>query len=299
MFYRRFSLIKILVLIGLLSIGCGTKTPAPSPEKLTIGVVSYGEGKVSLEKYNRFKDYIATKTRSIKVDVEPAYNELQAVTQIKRKRWDLVFATPGLAAIAIGKELYVPLFSMESVSRRQRSLLIVLNDSSIQEIRDLTNKTVALGEPGSASGYYLPLYDLYGLTLAQVRFAPTPKTTLELLQDKTVEAGALSERDFETYKHQFPNTQFRTIHTSRWIPPGVVLVAPTIGINRQQQLKKIMAEAPADITGDAGYIPDANIPKYKQFIQLVEKVRPLESAVQNTPAVLIRNQSESQEQAFK
>lgn len=54
MFYRRFSLVKILVLIGLLSIGCNTKTPTPSPEKLTIGVVSYGEGKVSLDKYNRF-----------------------------------------------------------------------------------------------------------------------------------------------------------------------------------------------------------------------------------------------------
>ncbi|WP_088243836.1 phosphate/phosphite/phosphonate ABC transporter substrate-binding protein [Calothrix rhizosoleniae] len=293
MFYRRFSLVKILVLIGLLSIGCNTKTPTPSPEKLTIGVVSYGEGKVSLDKYNRFKDYIATKTRSIRVDVEPAYNELQAVTQIKRKNWDIVFATPGLAAIAIGKELYVPLFSMESVSRRERSLIIVLNDSPIQNIKDLSNKTVALGEPGSASGYYLPLYDLYGLTLTQVRFAPTPNTALELIKNRTVEAGALSERDFEIHKRQFPNTQFRTIHTSRWVPPGVVVIAPTIEINRQQQIQKIMAEAPADITGDAGYVPDAKVPKYKQFIQLVEKVRPLESAVKNTPAVLIRNQSES------
>lgn len=293
MFYRRFSLVKILVLIGLLSIGCNTKTPTPSPEKLTIGVVSYGEGKVSLDEYNRFKDYIATKTRSIRVDVEPAYNELQAVTQIKRKNWDIVFATPGLAAIAIGKELYVPLFSMESVSRRERSLIIVLNDSPIQNIKDLSNKTVALGEPGSASGYYLPLYDLYGLTLTQVRFAPTPKTALELIKNRTVEAGALSERDFEIHKRQFPNTQFRTIHTSRWVPPGVVVIAPTIEINRQQQIQKIMAEAPADITGDAGYVPDAKVPKYKQFIQLVEKVRPLESAVKNTPAVLIRNQSES------
>ncbi|MDJ0674503.1 MAG: PhnD/SsuA/transferrin family substrate-binding protein [Calothrix sp. MO_167.B42] len=299
MFYRRLLLVKILVLIGLLSIGCGKKTPAPSSEKLTIGVVSYGDGKVSLDKYNRFKDYIATKTRSIRVDVEPAYNELQAVTQIQRKNWDIVFATPGLAAIAIGKELYVPLFSMESVSRRQRSLLIVLNDSPIREIKDLSNKTVALGEPGSASGYYLPLYDLYGLTLSKIRFAPTPKSTLELLRDSSVEAGALSQRDFETHKRQFPNTKFRIIHTSRSIPPGVVLVAPTVEANRQQFLQKVMAEAPADIAADAGYIPDAKVPKYKQLIRLVEKVRPLEPAVKNIPAVLIRNQSESQEQAFE
>ncbi|MDJ0617532.1 MAG: PhnD/SsuA/transferrin family substrate-binding protein [Calothrix sp. MO_192.B10] len=299
MFYRRFLLLQILVLIGLLSIGCDTKKTVPPPEKLTIGVVSYGEGKVSLDKYNRFKDYIAARTRSIRVDVEPAYNELQAIAQIQRKRWDIVFATPGLAATAIGKELYVPLFSMENVSRRQRSLLIVRNDSPIEKISDLANKTVALGEPGSASGYYLPLYDLYGLTLSQIRFAPTPKTVLEWLSDGTVEAGALSQGDFATYKRQFPDTKFRTIHTSRWIPPGVVLIAPTVELNRQQQIKKIMGEAPADIAADAGYIPGAKLPQYKQFIQLVEKVRPLESAVKNTPAVLIQEKSQPQEQALR
>jgi phosphonate transport system substrate-binding protein len=291
MFYRRFSLLQILILIGLLSIGCDTKKTVPSPEKLTIGVVSYGEGAVSLDKYNRFKDYLAARTQTLRVDVEPAYNELQAIAQIQGKKWDIVFATPGLAAIAIGKELYVPMFSMESISRRQRSLLVVRNDSPIQKINDLANKTVALGEVGSASGYYLPLYDLYGLTLAKIRFAPTPKTVLEWVNDKSIEAGALSERDFETHKRQFPDTKFKTIHTSRWIPPGVVLISPTVEINRQQLIKKAMAEAPADIVADAGYLPGAQIPQYQQFIQLVEKVRPLESAVKNTPAVLIHDKS--------
>ncbi|CDN10583.1 hypothetical protein RintRC_4880 [Richelia intracellularis] len=100
---------------------------------------------------------------------------MQAITQIKGKKWDIVFATSSLAAIAISQELYVPIFSMESSSRRQRSLIVVRNDSSIQKVSDLANRTIALGKPGSASGYYLPLYDFYGLTLAQMRSAPTTK----------------------------------------------------------------------------------------------------------------------------
>ena len=79
---------------------------------------------------------------------------------------------------------------MESTSRRQRSLIVVRNDSSIQKVSDLANKTIALGEPGSASGYYLPLYDLYGLTLAQIRSAPTPKTVLEWLGDGSISKSA-------------------------------------------------------------------------------------------------------------
>jgi phosphonate transport system substrate-binding protein len=287
---RRFLLLQILVLIGLFGIGCQSKKTPVNSEKLTIGVVSYGEGTVSLDKYERFKDYIAAQTQSI-VDLEPAYNELQATEQIRRKNWQIVFAPPGLAAIAIGKELYIPIFSMEGVSSRQRSLLVVRDDKPIKQIKDLTNKTVALAEIGSAAGYYVPLYDLYGLTVSQIRFAPTPKTILSWVSEGSVDAGGISENDFEQYQRQFGTTKFRIIHTSRWIPPGVVLIGPSVDRNLQEQIQKAMNDAPADIAGDAGYVPAAKIPNYDQFVKLVEKVRPLENRVKQTPAILLREES--------
>ena len=256
-----------------------------SPEKVTIGVVSDGEEAVSLDKYDGFKNHIAAQTKSI-VELEPAYNELQAVDQVSRKQWDIVFAPPGLAAIAINRQ-YEPVFSMGEVSSRQRSLLIVRDDSSIKKIPDLANKTVALGQIGSAAGYYVPLYDLYGLTLADIRFAPTPKTLLQWLKEGSVDAGALSEKNFEIYRRQLNQTKFRIIHTSRWIPPGLVLLSPNIERNREQQIRKVMSEAPAYITADSGYIPSAKVPKYKQFIELISKVKPLETQLQEKPVVLL------------
>ncbi len=286
---RRFLLFQLLVLIGLLGVGCSSKKETNSPEKLTIGVVSYGEGSVSLYKYERFKDYIAAQTQSV-VELEPAYNELQAIEQIQRKKWDIVFAPPGLAAIAISKGLYLPLFSMEGISSRQRSLLVVRDDKPIQKISDLAYKTIALGEIGSAPGYYVPLYDLYGLTLAQIRFAPTPKTVLQWLSEGSVDAGALSDKDFELYRRDI-TTKFRTLHTSRWIPSGLVLLGPGVDRNRQQQIEQAMSLAPGDIAADAGYISSAKIPDYRQFINLVEKVRPLEPQVKQTPVVLLPQES--------
>ncbi|NJR18544.1 MAG: phosphate/phosphite/phosphonate ABC transporter substrate-binding protein [Calothrix sp. CSU_2_0] len=282
-----------VILLGLFLTGCDTSKEKINPTKLSIGVVSYGEGTISLEKYDRFKNHIAEQTKSI-VELEPAYNELQAVEQVQRQNWEIVFAPPGLAAIAISKAQYLPVFSMEGVSSTQRSLLLVRDDKPIQKIADLQNKIVALGETGSAAAFYVPLYDLYGLTLKQIQQVSTPKLALTSLNDGTVDAAAMAERDFEIYKRDFPGTKFRILHTSRWIPAGVVLIGPKIDRNQQQQIEKVMQEAPPDISADAGYLVNAKVPNYDQFIQLIEKVRPLEDKVKQVPVVLVNQQLNNQ-----
>ncbi|HEY9641486.1 MAG TPA: PhnD/SsuA/transferrin family substrate-binding protein, partial [Coleofasciculaceae cyanobacterium] len=281
---RHWIFAQLLVLLGVIGGGCAPQETTV-PEKLTIGIVSYGEQSVSLDKYDRFKNYLAQATKSV-VELEPAYNELQAVEQVNRKNWDIVFAPPGLAAIAISKDLYIPLFSLEGMSNVQRCLLIVPENSPIQNLAGLANKTLALGQPGSAAGYYMPLYDLYGLTLREIRFAPTPKTALQWISEGTVDAIALSEEDFERYGREFSTTKLRILSTSRQIPPGLVLLGPNTERNEQEQIQKAMREAPADIVSDAGYVPDAPVPGYTQFIEFVGKVRPLEGRVRQKPAVL-------------
>ncbi|NJO41691.1 MAG: phosphate/phosphite/phosphonate ABC transporter substrate-binding protein [Cyanobacteria bacterium CRU_2_1] len=286
MLSRRFILVQIFCLIGFLVVGCNSQESSSGINELTIGVVSYDEGAVSLQKYERLRDYLAEQTKSI-VQLEPAYNELQAVEQIKRKNWEIVFAPPGLAAIAIDKELYVPLFSLEEIDSIRRAVIIVRADSPAQTLIDLNNTVIAVGEPGSAAGYYLPIYDLYGLILAEIRSAPTPKTALEWIDNGSVNAGAMSAEDFERYRRDFPATEFRNLHTSRWIPPGVVLLGPTVDRNLQEQIERVMRDAPPDIIGDAGYVPTASIPDYSQFIELVNKVLPLREQVKQKPAILL------------
>jgi phosphonate transport system substrate-binding protein len=252
---------------------------------MVIGVVSYGEGSISLDKFTRLEQYLEESTQSI-IEVEPAYNELNAIERIQSNEWSIVFAPPGLAAIALSESLYTPIFALESLDSQERALIVVPANSPINNLADLSQRTIALGQPGSAAGYYLPLYDLYGLTLAEVRFAPTPKTTLEWLASGEVDAGALSAREYERYRSEFDADEFRILHTSRRIPPGLVLLSPTVDLNLQKRIEEVLQEPPSDITADAGYVPSARVPDYQPFIELVEKVRPLESRVRETPAVL-------------
>jgi phosphonate transport system substrate-binding protein len=71
----------------------------------------------------------------------------------------MVFAPPGLAAIAISQEQYFPLFPLEGIEN-VRSAIVVREDSSIKTLAELQDKAIAFGQPGSATGYYLPIYNL-------------------------------------------------------------------------------------------------------------------------------------------
>lgn len=280
---------KILKLLSLLpfllvlfSWGCSSQESA-SNDKLIVGVIGYGDSELTLERYQRFQTYLAEQTKS-PVELEIAYNELKAVEEIERNSWDIVFASPGLAAIA-NKSGYTPLFPLETRGNAKFGLIVTQTGSAISQLSDLQDKTIALGERGSASGYYLPLYDLYGLTLQEVRFAPTPESVLAWVEDRTVDAGALSESDFDEFKSDYGAENFRILKKSRAIPPGAVLIGP-VERNQSESITRVMREAPPDIVSDARYLPNADLPNYEYFFQIVDKVRPLEERVQNQPATL-------------
>jgi phosphonate transport system substrate-binding protein len=277
---RRLLLTQLLWLLA----AC-TPEPKKIPDKLTIGVVSYGEGTKSIERYGRFRDYLASQLGAI-IELEPALNELQAVERIQNRAWSLVFAPPGLAAIAISKEQYTPIFSMQGIEN-QRSTIIVLTDSPIQKLTDLSNKTIAIGQAGSATGYYLPIYALYGLNLAAIEFSPTPKGIMEMVEEGQVAAGAISKEEFERYRSGFGDGKFRILHTSELgIPRGSVLVSPAVERNLQQQITAAMKSAPPNLIQEANYIANAPVPNYEFMIKVVERVRPIATRVRQKPAPL-------------
>jgi phosphonate transport system substrate-binding protein len=272
----------------LLLAACTPKSPENSNlGKLTIGVVAYGEGARSVEQYNPFIKYLEQETKSL-IELEPAYNEVKAVDQIQRRSWSLVFAPPGLAAIAVSKAKYQPIFPLEGVSNLA-AVLVVLKDSPIQTLRDVNGKVVALGQPGSATGYYVPLYELYGTVPAEVRIAATPKIVMEWLAKNKVEVGALSKDQYDRYRTEFSPTQFRILHTSRRIPSGSVLVSPDLDQNQQQLIKNALNQAIPSMAQAVGYIPNAQPPDYKNLITFINKVKPIEARLGQKPAPLYQS----------
>jgi phosphonate transport system substrate-binding protein len=70
-------------------------------------------------------------------------------------------------------------------------------------VLDLQNQAIALGQIGYATVYYLPIYELYGLKLSEVVFAPTPIAFLEMINSGLVAAGNVSKVEFDRYIREF------------------------------------------------------------------------------------------------
>ncbi|MEC4885824.1 MAG: PhnD/SsuA/transferrin family substrate-binding protein [Scytonema sp. PMC 1070.18] len=274
-----------VVLISFVLSSCGTSSTLTQGERLSIGVISYEKGTQIVDQFTRFQTYLAEKTGS-RVELEPAFNENLAIERIKEGTWSLVFAPPGLAALAMARYQYSAIFSLTDIGNLN-SLLVVRQDSSIREVKDLQNKNVALGQPGSATGYYLPLYNLYGLTLAGIEFAPTPKTTLEWVEKGKVAAGAVSNEQFNLYSPQLGTNLFRVLPTdTQNVPSGVVLVGPSVDRNRQEFIRRIMRTAPSIVTQQAGYLPNGQLPDYRYMTSVVERVSSIANKLRSQPVQL-------------
>lgn len=278
MFSRRLFLLNTFLMITACQAVKKNKI-----SRLSIGVVSYEESALSIQQYSDFTNYLSAQLKTL-IELEPTFNEIKAIEQIKRKNWSLVIAPPGLAAIAIAEDQYVPLFPLEGI-QSTRALILVRQESPYKKLTDLANKAIAIGQPGSATGYYLPLYNLYGLTLAQVRFAPTPKTILQWIDQGDVAAGALSLDEFERYRLNFKKTKFRILFTAS-VPPGAILIAPTMERNQQEQIRKALESASPKVIASAGYISTANPPDYQQLIKVVKRVRTITEQIKHQPVHL-------------
>lgn len=281
MFTRRHFALQVLLFFLA---ACAT-SELSEQKKLAVGVVSYGQGDRSIARYDALKTHLESQLKTI-VELEPAFNEVQAVQQIERQAWDVVFAPPGLAAIAISEARYLPLLS-QGGSEKERSVMVVKQNSPLQKLPDLANQIIALGHEGSATGYYLPIFNLYGLTLAEIRFAPTPQKILEWIDTGQVAAGALSIAELEQYRSAFPNAQFRVLYRdSHQVPSGAVLVGPTVERNTQQQILNALESVPASVAAAAGYVANTKSPDYEYLIKVVKRVRPIAKRIKEKPAPL-------------
>ena len=253
--------------------------------KLVIGVISYGEQKQTIERLNGLRKYLSEELKII-IQLEPAYNEKIALEQIKRRSWSLVFANPGLAAMAIANYQYSTLFPLQ-INLNSRSIIVVRQNSSFKKLPDLQNKIIALGQKGSATSYYFPLFNLYGLTLSSILFASTPTQSLEWLSQGKVDAAAISLEDFKSYQLQVSDSNFRILfNDSHRVPPGAVLIAPDIDRNRSQIIRDRMNNAGPTIVQDARYIPNASPPDYKYMIGVVKRVTSIAQNLDSKPVRL-------------
>lgn len=276
---------RIFISQMLFSIAACAGTKTVSNQKLVVGIISYGEEKQTLDRLSSYRQYLSDKLKIV-IEIEPAFNERIAIERMERRSWSLVFATPGLAAMGIANYQYWPMFSLQ-LGSSSRSIIVVNKSSPVKQVKDLQGRKMALGLPGSATGYYLPLFNLYGLTLASVKFAATPLMSLELLSKGEVNAAALSLQEFNLYKTKINSSQFRILFRDiHNVPSGSVICSPLVERKRADLIRNHMKKAPTSIIQEARYIPNAQPPDYQYMMSVVKKVDTISENINSQPVRL-------------
>ena len=166
----------------------------------------------------RFRDQLMEASRC-EVQLEPVGSPDLARARLASGAWDIGFVPPGLMAFAMTRDSpYTPLRSL-AAPRQSRSSIAVIAGSPHQQLADLDGARVGLLPRGSLTGFYLPLYNMHGLSLSQVVYALDHAELLKLLEQGKVDAIAWDEARPE------PGTPLRRLFVDEHpIPLGAMVM---------------------------------------------------------------------------
>ena len=272
---------SVLLLLTLLLAGCkGSSVNSGllcGPRgTLRVGYIGASEGQVrdtdqliSAPDLERMRALMSVASRCV-VEFEPLLSPERARQRLQDGRWDVAFLPPGLTALALQPGVAgQPLRSLARPNR-SRSALLVSADSSLRELKDIDGRRLGLLPRGSLTGFYLPLYNLHGLQLAQVRYAINYEALLALLREGAVDAIAW-DTGLES-----PGADVRVLaEDSNDIPSGAMVLSRALVTADHKPMLATLDQGAAEMPGDLGYVATV-LPDPQSYQGLRDIVRHVE-----------------------
>ena len=177
-------------------------------EQIIIGVHPYKSPSVLIDKFQPLAKYLSKKL-SIPVEIVISKDYETHIDLIRKNRFDIAY---------LGPASYVTLterFGKENILVKQRvkgkasfnGAIIVRQDSNIQNLSDLKNKSFAFGDVSSTMSHLVPRYMLKkaGISVKELKqhrfYGSHDNVALAVLTGDT-DAGAVKEAVYNKYKNR-------------------------------------------------------------------------------------------------
>lgn len=284
------STLMLLVASSLfVTTACSLK-PEATPKVITIGIVHFQPIETSDIQLGIFEEEIERQLSHVDVQLTGTTNYSKGAELICRGEWDISFAlSPIVSAQAIDCG-HSPLFPAYG-GGTYRSAIFVRSDSPLAkgfEIDDLADKSLALNQEGSASGFYLPLHTLRGATLAKVGFLGDYDEIKSAVMSGEYDIGA-APNALITDDMLFPPGSFTVIAESVDIPKGTILINPKLNKELKQRLETILRSIDLKLLPTGGndepiYAPTAPLPNYNKVVEVIKSVEAFGDCYNRSPA---------------
>ena len=152
--------------------------------------------------------------------------------------------------------------------------MFYLQNPLCAKISENPSKSCALGQKGSATGYYLPIYNLYGVKFSRILYAPTPQHILQWIEEDKVVVGALSVEEYNLYRRNFSPNRFKVIHLDDHpVPSGAVLISDRLEKEQEDKITVALIQTPSFISSSVGFLPNEKLPDYNYLNQVINRVQ--------------------------
>ncbi|MAR07283.1 MAG: phosphonate ABC transporter substrate-binding protein [Cyanobium sp. NAT70] len=271
-----------VLITGMMLVGCGSSTDDQvsvcGPQgNLRVGFVGSVEGKSEIsesliadDELERMRTLLTIASRC-EVQFEPVFSSERARERLVRGEWDIAFLPPGLTAMAMQRGVEDQPIRQLVRPNRSRSALLVHRDSAVKTLADLNGKRLGLLPRGSLTGFYLPLYNLHGLTLKEVRYANNFEELLTLLKN-----GDLDVIAWDTGLSE-PGDAYRLLaEDNHDIPHGSMVLSKEILKRNYKPMLKVLDDSAGQMPKSLGY-SSGTLPAVDAYYSLKEIVRHVES----------------------
>jgi TRAP-type C4-dicarboxylate transport system permease small subunit len=207
--------------------------------------------------------------------------------KISSRTWDVAFTLSPIYSLTAEEAGYKFIAVMNPQARALKSAFFVRKDNDeINNFDDFTNRTIALGSLDdpltSPYTFYVPLYHLYGLSLAEIALQ-TPQEIFKSVENGeevdigvgldqvvTGEAFWLPTEVGQYYKNLFKIITPRNRQAD--IPLAGVFLSPELSEQDQERIAEVLLAAPDEIK-EKGRYGEGEKPDYQSFKEIIDFVQ--------------------------
>lgn len=213
---------------------------------------------------------LLTRASGCSLEVQPIISTELGRRGISEGEWDFAFLAPSLTVLAL-QQRQTPYTALRSLGLRNvvRSSILVPEASPITGYADMNGAKLGLLPRGSLVGFYLPLYNLYGVRLSGIVYGLSFTDLAERLA-----AGSIDAMAWDANQSQRPQGTRVVAVDPHLIPDGSMVMKSTLnGVDYKSMLAVLDANAfqlPTFLGYSSGSFPDPR--SYHHFTKIIHDV---------------------------
>jgi phosphonate transport system substrate-binding protein len=217
------------------------------------------------------RDLLA-KASGCPLEVQPIQSKAIGRRGLLNGSWDFAFLSPSLTVMALQQQ-QTPYTAIRTLGLRvgSRSSILVPEGSSIRGYGDLNGARLGLLQKGDLLGYYLPIYNLYGVRLAGIRYG----SDFEALA-RELAAGTIDAMVWDAKQTPMPKgTRLGAVDPHR-IPAGALVMRSTLNDSDYRSMLSVLDDNAFQLPTSMGY-SSGSIPDRRSYYHVTRIVRDVDS----------------------